>query len=132
MNARSSHRRCSIKKMFLKNSQNSQENTCARVSFLNKVAGLRRFPLNFANFLRIPFLQNTSERLLLECWKKMINLQIFYSKFSSKWKSGFLSNQANTTIMLNIELDWSIQILINLTWFLVSGFLMWKMRVYKF
>ena len=27
-------RRCSVKKMFLEISQNSQENTCARVSFL--------------------------------------------------------------------------------------------------
>ena len=26
-------------KVFLENSQNSQENTCARVSFLNKVTG---------------------------------------------------------------------------------------------
>ena len=50
--------------MFLKISQNSQENTCARVSFSNKVAGLRPttlsrkrlwhkcFPLNFAKFSR--------------------------------------------------------------------------------
>ena len=30
-------RRCSIKKVFLKISQNSQENTCVRVSFLIKV-----------------------------------------------------------------------------------------------
>ena len=30
---RSSHQRCFIKKVFLKTSQNSQENTCARVSF---------------------------------------------------------------------------------------------------
>ena len=29
-------RRCSIKKVFLKISQNSKENTCARVSFLKK------------------------------------------------------------------------------------------------
>ena len=29
--------RCSIKKVFLKISQNSQENTCARVSFLIKL-----------------------------------------------------------------------------------------------
>ena len=29
-------RRCSVKKLFLKNSQNSQENTCAGVSFLVK------------------------------------------------------------------------------------------------
>ena len=32
--------RCSVKKVFLEISQNSQENTCARVSFFNKVAGL--------------------------------------------------------------------------------------------
>ena len=29
--------RCSVKKLFLKISQNSQENTCARVSFLKKL-----------------------------------------------------------------------------------------------
>ena len=33
---RSSLQRCSLKKMFLKFSQNSQENICARVSFLVK------------------------------------------------------------------------------------------------
>ena len=30
-------RRCSIKKVFLKISQNSQEDTCARISFLIKL-----------------------------------------------------------------------------------------------
>ena len=39
--------------MFLKILQNSQENTFARVSFFNKVAG-------------VAFLQNTSGRLLLK------------------------------------------------------------------
>ena len=34
--------RCSVNKAFLKISQNSQENTCARAYFLNKVAGLRQ------------------------------------------------------------------------------------------
>ena len=33
-------RRCSIKKVFLKVSQNSQENTCVRVSFLIKLQAL--------------------------------------------------------------------------------------------
>ena len=37
---RSSHQRCSIKKVFFLILQNSQENTCARVSFFNKV-GIR-------------------------------------------------------------------------------------------
>ena len=48
--------RCSIKKVFLKILQSSLENTCACQSlFLNKVAGLRRFPVNFAKFSRAPF-----------------------------------------------------------------------------
>ena len=32
-------RRCSVKKIFLIMSQNTNENTCIKVSFLNKVAG---------------------------------------------------------------------------------------------
>ena len=38
--------RCSVKKIFLKISRNSQENTCARVSWC--------FPMNFVKFLRTP------------------------------------------------------------------------------
>ena len=52
------------------------ENTCARVSFLIKLLALpqtllkrrlwhRFFPVDFAKFLRTPFLQNTTGRLLL-------------------------------------------------------------------
>ena len=72
---RSSYRRCSIRKVFLEISQNSRESTCARVSFLInfikfiKVIKKRLwhicFPVNFAKFLRTPFLQNTYGRLLL-------------------------------------------------------------------
>ena len=53
---RSSHRRCSVKRMFLKILQNSQENTCARVSFLIKRLWYRCFPVNFAKFSRTPIL----------------------------------------------------------------------------
>ena len=65
-------RRCSIKMMLLKFLQNSQENTCVRVSFLIKlqvsasVTLLKKrlwhscFPVNFAKFLRKPVLQSTS------------------------------------------------------------------------
>ena len=74
---RSSHWRCSIKKVFLKTSQNSQESTCARfcawvrhwnfrpVTLLKKRLWHRYFPVNFETFLRIPFLQNTFGRLFL-------------------------------------------------------------------
>ena len=73
---RSSHRRCSVKKVFLKISQISQENTCIGVCF-NNVAGLQAckfikkilqhwcFLMKFAKFLRTPTLKNNCERLLL-------------------------------------------------------------------
>ena len=58
-------RRCSVKKMFLGLSQNSQENICARVSLqscmpqsatlLKKKLWHRCFPVNFAKFLRTSF-----------------------------------------------------------------------------
>ena len=82
-----SHRRCSIKIVFLKIQQNSAENTCARLSF--KVAGLRPatlfkkrlshrcFPVNFSKILGATFLQNTSGRLLFIPFKMSEN--IWYS-----------------------------------------------------
>ena len=78
------------KKLFLKISQNLQENTCTKVSFLNKVAGLwhRNFSGNFSQFLRAPFLENTYARLLLiigrnssEHNKKLVTKKN-YGKFS--------------------------------------------------
>ena len=42
-NVRSSHRSFSVKKVFLKVSQNSQKNTCIRVSFLIKFQTLGNF-----------------------------------------------------------------------------------------
>ena len=65
------------KKVFLKISQNSQENICTRASFLLKMQANRCHLINketlaqifsceyFAIFSRTPFLQNTSGLLLL-------------------------------------------------------------------
>ena len=72
-------RRCSFKKMFLEISQNSQENTCARVckatllkshfgkacNFIKKEILAQCFPVNFAKFLRTPFLTEHLWCLLL-------------------------------------------------------------------
>ena len=59
---RSNHRRCSLEKVFLEISQNSQENTCAIVfaglrlaTLLKKKFWHRCFPVDFAKFLRTPF-----------------------------------------------------------------------------
>ena len=46
---RSSHRRCSVKKVFLKGSQYLQENTCLE-SLFNEVAGLLDLATNVADF----------------------------------------------------------------------------------
>ena len=62
------------KKLFLEILQNSQENACARASFLpepqpasllKKRLWYRCFPVNFAKFLRTSFSYNTSGRLPL-------------------------------------------------------------------
>ena len=68
-------------KVFLKISQNSQENTCVRFCFFfNKVVGqyfMKKrlsyscFPVNNEKYFRTPFLQNTLRRLLLRIiWLK--------------------------------------------------------------
>ena len=56
----SSHRRCSVKIGVLKISQNSQENTCTRVSFWIKLQSTwyRCGPVNFAKFLRTLFAEH--------------------------------------------------------------------------
>ena len=75
-----------LEMVFLEISQNSQENTYARVSFLIKLRPEacnfikkrlwhRCFPVNFVKFLRTPFSQNTSGRLLLYA-------DICFSRFS--------------------------------------------------
>ena len=73
---RSSHQRCSIKKLFLKFSQNSQGNTCARVSFLIKLQVepcnfvkketlTQAFSCEFCEIYNNTFFTKTSGRLLL-------------------------------------------------------------------
>ena len=72
----SSHRRCSIRNGVLRNFVKFTGKLLCQGLFSNKVAGLRPatllkkwlwhrcFPVNFAKFLKTPFLQNTSGRLL--------------------------------------------------------------------
>ena len=90
LTCRSSHRRCSVRKVVLRNfSEFTRKHLCQSLFFLIKLqAGLqtrlwhRCFPVNFANFLRISFLQNSSERLLLDLalssakWRKIVDLLI--------------------------------------------------------
>ena len=71
---RSSHRRCSVRKGVLRNFAKFTEKHLYQSLFFNKFAGpatllkkrlwRRCFPVNVTKFLRTPFLQNTSGRLL--------------------------------------------------------------------
>ena len=74
---RSSHQRCSVKKIVLRSFTKFTGKCICQSLFFNKVAGPRPetlskkrlwrrcFPVNFGIFLRSPFLQNTSGRPLL-------------------------------------------------------------------
>ena len=70
LNSEAVTRRCSVKKVFLKISQNSQENTCARVSFFvklqasglqldKKVTQAQVFSCEFCETSRIHFFNRT-------------------------------------------------------------------------
>ena len=69
---RSSRPEVFSKKGVLRNSAKFTGKHLYQRLFLNKVAGLRHesFPVNFENFLRIPFLQNAyGRRLLKRTWE---------------------------------------------------------------
>ena len=71
---RSSHRRCSVKKVFIRKvfAKSTRKQLC-QILYFDKVAGLSLwkrcsgtgFPVNLAKFLRKSFLQNTFGRLLM-------------------------------------------------------------------
>ena len=71
--SRGSHQRCSIKKAVLRNFTNFTEKLLCKVYFsgLTPATLLKNrlrhwwFPVKFVKFLRTPFSQNTSRRLLL-------------------------------------------------------------------
>ena len=101
---RSSHWRCFIKKVFLKISQ-SQKNTLTRVK---KRPWHRCFPVNFTKFLKTPFLQDTSRRLLLsistlsflikvieKLLDKMTNNLLDENKVLHKYQSQIPENHSN-------------------------------------
>ena len=102
-------RRCSVKKVFVKISQNSQQNTCATVSFLIKLLVStcnfikkrllhRCFPVSFVKFLKTPFFKDhlwwlfltveivsrsrSRSRLVLWNWKKKKATEDIFKKFT--------------------------------------------------
>ena len=99
---------CSVKKLFLEISQNSQENTCTRFSFLIKlqVSFLinrlchRCFPVNFEKFLRTSLLQNTSGLQLI---KKEALEQVFSCEFCEILRTLFVTEHLRWLLLYVVE-----------------------------
>ena len=70
--------RCSVKKVFLEISQNSQENTCAKISFLIKLQALGLRPTTLLKKRACNFI------------KKETLAQVFSCKFCEIYKNTFL------------------------------------------
>ena len=99
---------CSVKTLFLEISQKSQQNTCARVSFLIKLQPRsvtllkkrlwhRWFPLNFEKFLRTPFsIEHLCWLLLKNLWNIIWQSQFIQLNFIKDFKSNFNSLLWNT------------------------------------
>ena len=100
------------KKVFLEISQNSQENTCARVSFLIKLhtppATLlkkrlwpRCFPVNFAKFLGTPFHRTPPDDCLWHIKVQKLISILGYEKSikKKKQKKNFTTKSFNTFII---------------------------------
>ena len=97
--------KCSVTKVFLKISQNSQKNTCARVSFLIKLQALvctfinnrlwhRCFLVNFDKLLRAPFFIEHLQWLLSYSPYWTFSKNCCYENF---WNSSCGSRSANTS-----------------------------------
>ena len=82
---RSSHRRCSLRKEFLKIRKKAH---CRKTILSKKNSGTGVcFAVNFEKFLRTPFLQNTSGRLLLnDQWSLFLRNFIYFNHEHVIWK----------------------------------------------
>ena len=91
-----------MKKVFLEISENSQENTCVRVSFLIKRLWHRCFPLNFAKFLGTPFLREQLWPLLLKHYLLFRNLVFWICYGGSLYLYHFQSNIGNEQVEFHL------------------------------
>ena len=84
--------RCSVQKIFLKFSQNSQENTCARVSFLIKL-------LRLATLLKKRLWHRCFSRGFCEIFKN-----IFFTEHLQRLLLKFISNHTKEILHVNTNL----------------------------
>ena len=110
MKFRCSHQRCSIKKGLLINFTKFSGKYLCQSPLLKKRLWHRCFPVNFVKFLRTPFLQNTSGRLLLGLYfqMKLSNISFYLCRVCTSgkivWKlSSVLKSVESLDIVLNFN-----------------------------
>ena len=101
----SSHQRCPVKKGVLEILQNSQENICARASFLKKLqAGTGVFLWILRNFYVQVFLQDTSSGCFCKCFPSppdkgvlpyFLNVPLFWGRADSRHIRPFKLHRPN-------------------------------------
>ena len=100
---RSSHQRCSVRKVFFEISRNSHENSCARVSFLIKLeaSGLQLYWESIWKFNeRVGWTEDT-----LDCCRKILqppNVVKLMSLYNS-WYLIYLNNKNNKVQITDFE-----------------------------
>ena len=136
MSFRSSRPEMFCEKGVLKNSQNSQGNTCARL-FFNKVAGLKAcnfikkrlqhgcFLVKFAKLLRAPILKNMCQRLVL---LSELNGEVYQISWSQSFTGALLLNPPQNNIYLFIHL--CVYLFIYLSIYLFIYFTLFKYNNY--
>ena len=119
--SRSSHQRFSVRKGVLRNFTKFTRKHLYQSLFSDKVAGLipwhRCFPVNFAKFLRTPFLQNTSGRLLLY--------------FIVSFKNGYLIwEESSKCFIYHVLLCWKLRGTTNrFSWWRLTLFGHWSVSI---
>ena len=116
LNAEAVAQMCSVKKVFLEISQNSQENTCVRVSILIKLQALG-LQLYHKNFTPNNFFFTKPENLYTK-------LEIFYTKLMALL--GFRSHEDFFPIQLFLKL------IIFLIFFFISFIISLEMLIFGF
>ena len=106
---RSSHQKCSVKQYVLRNFAKFRGKHLRQSLFFNKIAGTatllkkrllhRCFPVNFAKFLKIPFSQKTSGRLLLYFEKNTLT----YLRKNSRLMSIVIMNLRVFIVIANLR-----------------------------
>ena len=119
---RTSHQKCSIKKVLLKLSQNSQENTCARASFLIKLQA------SGCNFIK----KRLWHRCFLVSFPKIFKVTYFYratlvaASGSYKLVSFFVIDNVIDVMVVDKWNQSNFKVCLTRLWFVDRG--LWKLH----